>query len=215
MKIFIDSANLAEIKEAVELGVVDGVTTNPTLISKEKGKFEDIIRQICETVDGPVCAETVSLDTDGIVKEGRELHKIHKNVVVKIPITKAGLKAVRILENDGIRCNVTLVFSSMQALMAAKAGASFISIFVGRLDDASHDGLNSVREIAQIFDVYEIETEMIVASIRNPLHVLESALVGADIATIPFKVIEQLAKHPLTDLGIEKFLEDWKKVQAR
>lgn len=215
MKIFIDSANLAEIKEAVELGVVDGVTTNPTLIAKEKGKFEDIIRQICETVDGPVCAETVSLDTDGIVKEGRELHKIHKNVVVKIPITQAGLKAVRILEDEGIHCNVTLVFSSMQALMAAKAGASFISIFVGRLDDASHDGLNSVREISQIFDIYEIETEMIVASIRNPLHVLESALVGADIATIPFKVIEQLAKHPLTDLGIQKFLEDWKKVQAR
>ncbi len=215
MKIFIDSANLAEIKEAVELGVIDGVTTNPTLISKEKGKFEDIIRQICETVDGPVSAETVSLDTAGIVKEGRELHKIHKNVVVKVPITKDGLKAVRILEDEGIRCNVTLVFSSMQALMAAKAGASFISIFVGRLDDASHDGLNSVREIAQIFDIYEIETEMIVASIRNPLHVVESALVGADIATIPFKVIEQLAKHPLTDLGIEKFLEDWKKVQAR
>jgi transaldolase len=215
MKIFIDSANLAEIKEAVALGVVDGVTTNPTLISKEKGKFEDIIRQICQTVDGPVCAETISLDTDGILKEGRELHKIHKNVVVKIPITQAGLKAVRILEEEGIHCNVTLVFSSMQALMAAKAGASFISVFVGRLDDASHDGLNSVREIAHIFDIYEIDTEMIVASIRNPLHVLESALVGADIATIPFKVIEQLAKHPLTDVGIEKFLEDWKKVQAR
>jgi transaldolase len=215
MKIFIDSANLAEIKEAVALGVVDGVTTNPTLISKEKGKFEDIIRQICQTVDGPVCAETVSLDTDGIIKEGRELQKIHKNVVVKIPITQAGLKAVRILEEEGIHCNVTLVFSSMQALMAAKAGASFISVFVGRLDDASHDGLNSVREIAYIFDIYEIDTEMIVASIRNPLHVLESALVGADIATIPFKVIEQLGKHPLTDVGIEKFLEDWKKVQAR
>ncbi len=215
MKIFIDSANLAEIKEAVALGVVDGVTTNPTLISKEKGKFEDIIRQICQTVDGPVCAETISLDTDGILKEGRELHKIHKNVVVKIPITQAGLKAVRILEEEGIHCNVTLVFSSMQALMAAKAGASFISVFVGRLVDASHDGLNSVREIAHIFDIYEIDTEMIVASIRNPLHVLESALVGADIATIPFKVIEQLAKHPLTDVGIEKFLEDWKKVQAR
>jgi len=215
MKIFIDSANLAEIKEAVALGVVDGVTTNPTLISKEKGKFEDIIRQICQTVDGPVCAETVSLDTDGILKEGRELHKIHKNVVVKIPITQAGLKAVRILEEEGIHCNVTLVFSSMQALMAAKAGASFISVFVGRLDDASYDCLNSVREIAHIFDIYEIDTEMIVASIRNPLHVLESALVGADIATIPFKVIEQLVKHPLTDVGIEKFLDDWKKVQAR
>ncbi|MCI0516117.1 fructose-6-phosphate aldolase [candidate division KSB1 bacterium] len=215
MKIFIDTANIQEIKEAAQLGLVDGVTTNPTLIAREPGKFEAILKQICEIVDGPISAETVSLDAEGIVKEGRVLHQIHENIVVKIPITKEGLKAVKILESEGIQCNVTLIFSSMQALLAAKAGASFISVFVGRLDDASHDGLEPIREIVTIFENYAIETEIIVASIRNPLHVVNSALTGADIATIPFKVIEQLAKHPLTELGIKAFLADWEKVKAR
>jgi transaldolase len=215
MKIFIDTANLDDIREAAKLGILDGVTTNPTLVSREEGKFEDIIKGICEIVDGPISAETVSLDTEGIVKEGRTLHKIHKNIVVKVPITTEGLKAVKILESEGIRCNVTLVFNSMQALLAAKAGASFLSIFVGRLDDASHDGMNSVRETVAIFGNYGIESEVIVASIRNPLHVVEAALAGAHIATIPFKVIEQLAKHPLTEIGIKKFLDDWEKVKSR
>lgn len=215
MKIFIDTANIEEIKEAARIGIVDGVTTNPTLISREDGKFEDIVRQICETVDGPISAETVSQDADGIIKEGRELNKIHENVVVKVPLTKEGLKAVNILESEGIQCNVTLVFSSMQALLAAKAGASYISIFVGRLDDASQEGLDVVRETVAIFENYAFDTEVIVASIRNPLHVVESALAGADIATIPFKVIEQLAKHPLTDIGIKRFLDDWEKVKDR
>lgn len=215
MKIFIDTANLNEIKEAASLGILDGVTTNPTLIAREQGKFEDILKGICDIVDGPISAETVSLDTDGIIKEGKELHKIHENIVVKVPVTKDGLKAVKVLESEGIHCNVTLVFNSMQALLAAKAGASFLSVFVGRLDDASHDGLNSVRESVAIFDNYGIESEIIVASIRNPLHVVESALAGAHIATVPFKVIEQLAKHPLTDIGIKNFLADWEKVKNR
>lgn len=215
MKFFIDTANLDEIKEAASLGVLDGVTTNPTLLSREKerGDFKTILQEICEVVDGPVSAEAVSPDKDGIVKEAEELSKIHKNIVVKVPIIKEGIKAIKILNSKGIRTNCTLVFSPIQALLAAKAGASFVSPFVGRLDDASHVGMDLVEQIVTVFDNYDIRTEVIVASIRNPLHAVEAALLGAHIATIPFKVIEQLVKHPLTDVGIKKFLEDWKKVK--
>lgn len=215
MKFFIDTANLDEIKEAASLGVLDGVTTNPTLLSREKerGDFKTILREICQVVDGPVSAEAVSPDKDGIVKEAEELSRIHKNIVVKVPIIKEGIKAIKILNSKGIRTNCTLVFSPIQALLAAKAGASFVSPFVGRLDDASHVGMDLVEQIVAVFDNYDITTEVIVASIRNPLHAVEAALLGADIATIPFKVIEQLVKHPLTDVGIRKFLEDWKKVK--
>ena len=215
MKFFIDSASIQEIRQAVALGVADGVTTNPSLIAKENGNPEEIYRAICEIVDGPVSAEAVSLETEAMVKEGRQLAKIHKNIVVKIPITKDGLQAVRILKSEGISSNVTLVFSPMQALLAAKAGASFISPFVGRLDDVNHVGMELIEQILQIYHNYEIETEIIVASIRNPLHVRDAALMGAHIATIPLKVIEQLIKHPLTDLGIQTFLKDWQKVSGR
>jgi len=217
MKFFIDTANLDEIKEAASLGVLDGVTTNPTLLSKEKdkGDFKTILRKICEVVDGPVSAEAVSSNCEGIVKEAEELSKIHKNIVVKVPITKEGIKAIKILSPKGIRVNCTLVFSPIQALLAAKAGASFVSPFVGRLDDASHVGMDLVEQIVTIFENYDISTEVIVASIRNPLHAVEAALIGADIATIPLRVIEQLIKHPLTDVGIKKFLQDWEKVKKR
>ena len=215
MKFFIDTANIDEIREAASLGVLDGVTTNPTLISREKGKPEDILKQICEIVDGPISAEVVSLDWQGMVREGKELAKLHKNIVVKIPVCKDGLKAVKALASENIHTNVTLVFTAMQALLAARAGASFISPFVGRLDDISADGMESVSQIVQIFGNYDIQTEIIVASIRNPLHVLDAAMLGADIATIPFKVIEQLVRHPLTDKGIDQFLKDWEKVKSR
>ncbi len=215
MKFFIDTANIEEIREAASLGVLDGVTTNPTLISKEDGKPEDILRQICELVDGPISAEVVSLDWEGMVREGREVAKIHKNIVVKIPITKDGLKAVKALADENIRTNVTLIFTPMQALLAARAGASFISPFVGRLDDISTEGMEMVGRIVDIFDNFDIDTEIIVASVRNPLHVETAAILGADIATIPFKVIEQLTKHPLTDKGIDQFLKDWEKVRNR
>jgi transaldolase len=215
MKFFIDTANIDEIKEAASIGILDGVTTNPTLISREKGHPTEILIKICEIVDGPISAEVVSLDWEGMVKEGTEVAKLHDNIVVKIPMTKEGLKAVNTLKSDGIRTNVTLVFTAMQALLAARAGASFISPFVGRLDDISTPGMESISQIAQIFRNYSIQTEIIVASIRNPLHVLEAALMGADIATIPFKVIEQLSKHPLTDKGIDSFLKDWEKVKER
>ena len=215
MKFFIDTANIEEIKEAASIGILDGVTTNPTLISREEGHPTDILRKICEIVDGPISAEVVSLDWEGMVKEGTEVAKLHDNIVVKIPMTKEGLKAVRALASDGIRTNVTLVFTGIQALLAARAGASFISPFVGRLDDITSPGMESVSQIVQIFRNYSIQTEIIVASVRNPMHVLEAALMGADIATIPFKVIEQLIKHPLTDRGIENFLKDWEKVKSR
>ena len=214
MKFFIDTANLDEIKEAASIGILDGVTTNPTLLAKEKGKgdFKTILKRICEVVDGPVSAEVVALQAEGMVKEAEELAKLHKNIVVKIPMCQEGLKAIKILDSKGIRTNCTLVFSPIQALLAAKAGTAFVSPFVGRLDDASHVGMDLVEDIVTIFENYDVTTEIIVASVRNPLHVVEAAVMGADIATIPFKVIEQLIKHPLTDAGIKKFLEDWEKV---
>lgn len=215
MKFFIDTANLDEIREANKLGILDGVTTNPSLVSKVEGKFEDIIRAICEEVDGPVSAEVVSLDAEGMVEEGRKLAKIHENIVVKIPMTTEGLKAIRVLESEDINVNCTLIFQPVQALLAAKAGASYVSPFVGRLDDINTPGMQLVQDIATIFRNYDIDTEIIVASIRSPMHVLDAALMGAHIATIPFKVISQLAKHPLTDVGIEKFLADWEKVKNR
>ena len=209
MKFFIDTANLKEIEDANRMGMVDGVTTNPSLIARESGDFEDIIRQICRIVDGPISAEAVSLQTDEMVTEARQLASIHDNIVVKIPMTVDGLKAVRRLSEEGIRTNVTLVFSPLQALMAAKAGATYVSPFVGRLDDLSQEGLMLVQQIVEIYTNYDFETEVIVASVRNPLHVLESALLGAHIATIPYKILTQLAAHPLTDKGIEAFLSDW------
>jgi transaldolase len=214
MKFFIDTANLEEIREAASIGILDGVTTNPSLLAREKGKgdFKTILRKICEVVDGPVSAEVVAMEAEGMVKEAEELAKLHKNIVVKIPMCNEGLKAIKILDQKGIRTNCTLVFSPIQALLAAKAGATFVSPFVGRLDDASHVGMDLVEDIVAIFDNYDIVTEIIVASIRNPLHVVEAATMGADIATIPFKVIQQLMRHPLTDVGIKKFLEDWEKV---
>ncbi len=215
MKFFVDSANIDEIKEAASLGIVDGVTTNPTLLAREEGKPEEIFKKICETIDGPVNAEVVSLDWEGIVEEGRELAKIHENIVIKIPMTKDGLKAVKVFAQEGIKTNVTLIFSPIQALMAARAGATYVCPFVGRLDDIGQNGMDVIAEIKQIFDNYMIETEIIVASIRHPMHVVESALIGADIATVPFSVIEKMIKHPLTDIGIERFLADWEKVQNR
>jgi transaldolase len=211
MKFFIDTANIEEIKKAVALGMVDGVTTNPSLIAKENRPFEELLLEICELVDGPVNGEVISLDAEGMVEEGRKLAAYHQNIVVKIPMTTEGLKAVKILSSENIKTNVTLIFSSMQALMAAKAGASYVSPFVGRLDDISQVGMDLVSDIMSIYGNYGYETEIIVASIRNPIHVVEAALIGADISTIPFKVIDQLAKHPLTDIGMEKFLADWEK----
>ncbi|HHE55230.1 MAG TPA: fructose-6-phosphate aldolase [Caldithrix abyssi] len=213
MKFFIDSANLEEIKEAASLGIVDGVTTNPTLLAKEQGKPEEIFKQICEVVDGPVNAEVVSLDWQGIVEEGRELAKISDNIVIKIPMTKDGLKAVKVFAAKGIKTNVTLIFSPIQALMAARAGATYVCPFVGRLDDIAQNGMDLIAQIKQIFENYLLDTEIIVASIRHPMHVVESAMIGADIATIPFSVIEKMIKHPLTDIGIERFLADWGKIQ--
>lgn len=215
MKFFIDTANLEEIKKAKALGVADGVTTNPTLIAREPGQPEEIYRAICALIDGPVCAEVVSLDTEGILREGRALAGIAKNIVIKIPVTKEGLMAVRVLEGEGIRTLVTLIFSPLQALLAAKAGASFVCPFVGRLDDTGQVGMELVEQILSIYANYEFETEIIVASIRNPLHVLDAATMGAHIATIPLKVIEQLVKHPLTDAGIQLFLKDWESVKSR
>lgn len=211
MKFFIDTANIEEIKKAYALGMVDGVTTNPSLIARENRPFEELLQEICELVDGPVNGEVVSTDAEGMVEEGRKLAAFHPNIVVKIPMTTEGLKAVKILSNENIRTNVTLIFSPMQALMAAKAGAAYVSPFVGRLDDISQVGMDLVNDIMNIYGNYGYETEVIVASVRNPIHVVEAALMGADIATIPYKVIEQLAKHPLTDIGMDKFLADWEK----
>jgi transaldolase len=212
MKFFIDTANITEIKEAWEIGVIDGVTTNPSLISKEKREPIKLLKEICAIVDGPVSAEVVSLDAGGMVKEAKNLAKIHKNIVVKIPMTTEGLKATKKLTGLKIKTNVTLVFSANQALLAAKAGATYVSPFVGRVDDISSYGMELVSQILEIYDNYGFETEIIVASIRNPVHVLDAARMGAHVATIPFKVIEQLSKHPLTDIGIRNFLSDWEKV---
>jgi transaldolase len=211
MKFFIDTANIAEIKEAASMGILDGVTTNPSLIAKEKGDFKEILTEITKIVNGPISGEVVALDYEGMMKEAEDLASIHENIVVKIPLIKEGIKAVKSLSSMGIKTNVTLCFSPAQAILAAKAGATFISPFVGRLDDISHVGMDLVEQIAQIYTNYNFETEIIVASIRNPLHIVEAGLIGADIVTIPFKVIEQLFKHPLTDIGIEKFLADWNK----
>ncbi len=211
MKFFIDTANIDEIKKANDLGMVDGVTTNPTLVSKEGREFTGLIKEICGIVDGPVNAEVVSVDAEGMIREGKDLAGIADNIVVKIPLIEEGLKAVKILTSEGIKTNVTLCFSPVQALMAAKAGAAYISPFVGRLDDISSRGMEVVEQIMAIYENYGYETEIIVASIRSPVHVLEAALMGADIATIPFKVIRQLIKHPLTNIGLESFLSDWKK----
>jgi transaldolase len=218
MKFFIDTANLDEIREAKDLGIIDGVTTNPSLVAKEgcqsREDFKKLIHEICEVAQGPVSAEVVSIDADGMVKEGKELAEIHEHVVIKVPMITDGLKATRRLAEEGIKTNVTLVFSPLQALLAAKAGATYVSPFVGRLDDISQTGMELVAQILEIYQNYIFETEILVASIRNPLHVLEAAQMGADVATIPLKVIEQLAKHPLTDIGMKKFLDDWKRVDS-
>ena len=215
MKLFIDTANIDEIKEATKLGLIDGITTNPTLIAREGKEFMQIVKEICEIVDGPISLEAVSTKSKDMVKEAQGLAKIHSNVVVKIPMTREGLIATRQLAMEGIHVNMTLVFSPTQALLAAKTGAAYISPFIGRLDDISHWGMDLVEQILTIYENYDFDTEIIVASIRNPLHVLEAALIGADIATVPFKVIEQLIKHPLTDIGVERFLKDWEKVENK
>ncbi len=212
MKIFIDTANVAQIKEAVLLGVIDGVTTNPTLIAKENRPAQALLKEICSLVEGPVSAEVISLEADGMCKEAAELAKIAPNIVIKIPLIREGLKAVRVLAAKKIKTNVTLCFSATQALLAAKAGADYISPFIGRLDDIRQTGMDLIRDIKQIYANYRFKTEIIVASVRNPVHVADAAKIGADIATIPFAVIEQLIKHPLTDIGVQRFLEDWKKV---
>ncbi len=215
MKFFLDTANIEQIREAASLGLIEGVTTNPSLISKEKKPFRDIILEICKIVDGPISAEVTSSDFKGMVDEALKLSDIHKNIVVKVPITKDGLKAVKSLSDQGVKTNVTLIFSATQALLAAKAGASYVSPFVGRLDDISTDGMNLVAEILQIYRNYFFETEVIIASIRHPIHVLQAALMGADIATVPYDVLMKIIKHPLTDIGIEKFMSDWKKVEHK
>lgn len=213
MKFFIDTASLSEIKEANELGLIDGVTTNPSLVAKE-GKIDFIrhLAKICEMVKGDISAEVTALDTEGMLKEGREFAKVAPNVVVKCPLTLDGLKATRIFREEGTKVNVTLCFSAAQALLAAKAGASYISPFVGRLDDIGQNGMALIADIVQIYDNYHFDTEVLVASVRHPMHIVESALLGAHVATIPFKVIQQLVKHPLTDKGLEGFLSDWKKI---
>lgn len=211
MKIFIDTANINEIKEANTWGIIDGVTTNPSLIAKEGRDLQEVINEICDIVDGPISAEVISLESDKMVEEAMELVKLHKNIVIKIPMCIEGLKAVKILTEKGIKTNVTLIFSSQQALLAAKAGATYVSPFVGRLDDIGATGVELISDIANIFEVHNIQTEIIAASIRNPIHTSECAMAGSDIATIPFKVLEQMAKHPLTDIGISKFLSDYEK----
>jgi transaldolase len=216
MKFFIDTANPGEIKKAYQMGVIDGVTTNPTLVSKENKDFESLIEEICEIIEGlPISLEVLSLDTKGMVEEARKLSKMGDNIVVKIPMTAEGLRAIKVLVSEGIKTNTTLVFSPTQALLAAKAGTTYVSPFIGRLDDISQTGMEVVEQIVTIFGNYDFKSQVIVSSIRHPIHVLEAALIGAHVATIPYKVIEQLVKHPLTDIGIERFLEDWKKVPKR
>lgn len=211
MQFFIDTAEVEEIRQANALGLVDGVTTNPSLIAKSGRDFKEVITEITSIVDGPISAEVIALDAEGMVSEGRELAQIHPNIVIKVPMTEEGLKATRIFSAEGIKTNVTLIFSPLQALLAAKAGATYVSPFVGRLDDVGHDGLEGVEQIRTIFANYGYDTKIIVASVRHPLHILNSALIAADICTIPFSVMKQLAKHPLTDVGIAKFMADWEK----
>ncbi len=215
MKFFIDTANIDEIRKAASLGVLDGVTTNPSLVAREKGKFEEILKQICDVVDGPISAEVTATDYEGMLREGRTLAKIHKNIVVKCPCILSGLQATKTFFDEGIPVNMTLVFSPTQAIFAAKAGARFVSPFIGRLDDISTDGMELIEQIVQIYDNYDFATEVLVASVRHPMHVVEAAMLGADICTMPFNVIEKLIQHPLTDLGLKKFLEDWEKVKGR
>ena len=214
MKIFLDTASVTEIREAASLGVLDGVTTNPSLVAKEGKDFKQGLEEICRIVNGPVSAEVVSTDFNGMVREGQELAKVHPNIVVKVPIIKEGLKAIKKLSAEGIRINCTLIFQPMQALLAAKAGAAFVSPFVGRIDDVSQAGMEIISQIRQIFDNYSIDTQILAASLRHPMHALEAALLGADIGTMPYSVFEQLIKHPLTDVGLKKFLEDWEKFKS-
>lgn len=213
MKVFIDTANINEIKQARSLGILDGVTTNPTLLAREKKPFVKLIEEICDTVEGPVSVEVVAQDFDGMVAQARKLSKLRRNVVVKIPLVKEGIRAIKSLSEEGIKTNATLVFSSNQALLAAKAGATYVSPFVGRLDDSSHVGMELIREMTLIYRNYSFPTEVIVASVRNPLHVVDAAIAGAAIVTMPFSVIELMMKHPLTDVGVKRFLEDWEKVK--
>lgn len=212
MKFFLDTADIDEIREARSMGLLDGVTTNPSLVAKTGRRFREVLDDICKIVDGPISAEVISTDFDAIKKEARELARIHENIVVKIPLIPAGLKAVAWCAENGIATNVTLCFSPLQALLAAKAGADYISPFIGRLDDIAHDGMELVRQIVEIYDQYDFDTEVLVASIRHPMHVLEAARIGADVATVPFSVLGKLAHHPLTDSGLKSFLADWEKV---
>jgi transaldolase len=214
MKLFIDSGNLKEIESLVPLGIIDGITTNPSLLAKEKGDYRDILKKICQIVQGPTSAEVVATDYDGMLREGRDLAKIDSHIVVKVPFTKEGVRACKTLSSEGTRVNVTLCFSPTQALIAAKVGATYISPFVGRLDDIATSGMNLISEIVDIYENYEFKTEVLVASVRNPIHVVEAARMGADVCTCPAAVIESLFKHPLTDIGLEKFLKDWEKAQA-
>lgn len=215
MKLFIDTANINEIREAASLGIIDGVTTNPTLIAREGRDFIEVVKEICSIVDGPTSAEVVSPKSEEMVKEARTLAKIHKNIVVKIPITAEGLKATKILSKEGIKTNLTLCFSPTQALLAAKSGATYVSPFIGRLDDISQVGMDLIKDIKVIFANYDLKTQIIVASVRNPVHVLDAAKIGADIATVPYNVLMALVKHPLTDIGIDRFLKDWQNVPKK
>lgn len=215
MKLFIDTAIVEEIKKANDMGVICGVTTNPSLIAKSGRDFKEVITEITNIVDGPISAEVVSTEAEGMVKEADELVKIHKNIVIKIPMTEEGLKATKILSSKGIKTNVTLIFSAAQALLAARAGATYVSPFLGRLDDIGMDGMELIKEIVEIFEIHDIRTEIIAASIRSPIHVTKAARCGAHIATVPYKVIIQMTKHPLTDIGIEKFLKDWEDVPKK
>ena len=214
MKLFVDTGNLKEVETLAQLGILDGVTTNPSLLAKEPGDYRQILRQICQTVKGPVSAEVVATDTAGMLREGRDLASIDEHIVIKVPFTKDGVRACKTLSSEGHRVNVTLVFSAAQAWLAAKVGAAYVSPFVGRLDDIGTTGMNLVREIVDIFDNSELTTEVLVASVRNPIHIIEAARMGADVATAPAAVIEQCFKHPLTDIGLERFLKDWEKAQA-
>ena len=209
MRFFLDTANVDYIREVNEMGVICGVTTNPSLVAKEGRDFKEVIKEITGIVDGPISGEVVSEDSAGMIKEGREIAKIHKNMIVKIPMTEEGLKAVKVLSSEGIKTNVTLIFSAAQALLAANAGATYVSPFLGRIDDISMVGMDLVRDIAEIFAIHGIETEIIAASVRNPIHVIEAAKAGADIATVPYELVKQMLKHPLTDQGLEKFKADW------